>query len=200
MKFNEEWNAIVSSGITISESIIAEVNNLLFTDDPSLENVAKTDICIILGSTNCSYRVARSLEVFGENKNVVFLACGGNFASSGTTEARLIADVLSEHGVTKNRILLEEHSTNTRENLLGAKQLLDAHFSSANGLEVAVVSAAFHRRRVMSVLPQSLEHSIFINAYGPNTRPDNWYLNEIGRKVIFAELLSISDRQPMVFS
>lgn len=193
--FNEEWNTITSADFSPSKLLISEINGLLFEHRAHHNRILKTKACIILGSTQCSYRALQTLEIFAGNDTVTFLACGGSTAFNEMTEARLIASLLLDHGVDESRILIDEHSSNTHENLVHAAELIEGHFRDAFELEIAIVSAAFHRRRVMSLLPPSLSHAFFVNTYGPNTRPDNWYLNEIGRRTIFAELLSLSGRR-----
>ena len=34
--------------------------------------------------------------------------------------------------------------------------------------------------------------TVYIPAYGPNTTPDNWFLNPVGRSVVFSEIYKLA--------
>ncbi|MFV0527277.1 MAG: YdcF family protein [Lachnospiraceae bacterium] len=188
MNYKAEWDAINHFETPVPDGIVTEVNALLFAPDPAPNEIADVSLCIILGSTNCAYRAERAADMFADTEAVCYVACGGNLSTEGRSEARLIADTLLKRGTPADHILLEEHSANTRENMLYVERLLHEYSDRTAHGRTAIVSAGFHRLRVFSALPASLSDAVYINAYGPNTRPDNWYLNQIGRKQISHEL------------
>lgn len=58
-----------------------------------------------------------------------------------------MADYLEEHGVDSDQILLEDQSSNTKENLIYSRELLEEHGIVVLRDEVLVVSNGFHLTR-----------------------------------------------------
>lgn len=174
----------------VSAETLTQANAALFAPDPTPEELAEVGICVVLGSTNCGYRAERAAAAFAGRRDVVFVACGAPATAHGLTEARLIAQTLAAFGVEEDRILVEELSSNTRENLVEAERMTIGP-AGIDG-QIAIVSAGFHRRRVLQCLPPAFAGAVFINALGPRTGPDNWHLSHYGRKVIGDELAALS--------
>jgi uncharacterized SAM-binding protein YcdF (DUF218 family) len=90
--------------------------------------LAKADAILVLGSHDT--RVAeRAAQVFLEGWAPLVVCSGhlgaltkGRFARS---EAEVFADVAAARGVPRERILIEDRSTNTGENVVFTRQLLD---------------------------------------------------------------------------
>jgi hypothetical protein len=175
---------------------VAQANRALFAPDPTPDEMANVRICVVLGSANCVYRAERAATAFASRRDVAFVACGAPTTASGLTEARLIAQTLVASGIVKDRILLEELSSNTRENLVEAEHLVTGlNLGESGGIgdgQIAVVSAGFHRHRVVQCLPPVFAGAVFINAFGPRTSPDVWHLSPYGRRVVGDELAALS--------
>ena len=75
------------------------------------------------------------------------VACGGQGADEPESEARAIAGYLTEHGVDKGHILLDEDSHNTHQNLKNAARLLSEEKLDPAHTQVVVVSNGFHLAR-----------------------------------------------------
>lgn len=73
-----------------------------------------------------------------EHRDVVVIVSGGQGGNETTTEAYAMACYLEEKGLEENRILKEEKSTSTHENLVFSMELMDDNPS------IAVVSNDFH--------------------------------------------------------
>ncbi len=90
----------------------------------------KADVLLVLGSNDL--RVAdHAANVFLEGWAPI-VVCSGNVGRLtdgmwGISEARMFADRMIAHGVPKEKILLEEHSTNTGENVIFSRTLLFKH-------------------------------------------------------------------------
>lgn len=86
----------------------------------------KMDAIFILGSNDL--RVAeRAAELYKEGYAPYVICSGGNGKASVLvkTEAETFADVLITHGVPKEKIILEPEATNTGDNILFTKKLLE---------------------------------------------------------------------------
>lgn len=114
----------------------------------------KSDYIIILGaqingnkiSLSLKYRLDAGLELYKKNPDAIFVVSGGKGAKEQKSEAQFMYDYLSEHGVSEQQIIMEDRSTNTYENLLFSKQLLD-QYTTSDDYEVTIVTNAFHTYR-----------------------------------------------------
>lgn len=188
MNFDLEWNVIGRLGATLTPEMIDEVTGILYAPDPASDILDRTEICVVLGSRNCGYKAERAAELFGSTPGVRFVACGANLSVSGQPEAELIRDILRDRGVAEDRVLIDEHSTNTAGNLYYAEQLIAEHVGDPGAINIAIISSGFHRLHVLASLPPALAHAEYVSAVGPLAGPDTWHTNPLGRAVILHEL------------
>lgn len=114
----------------------------------------KSDYVIVLGaqvhnnqiSTSLKNRLDAALEIYEKYPETIFVVSGGRGSSEMDSEARFMHDYLSDNNVNENQIIVENRSTNTYENLLYSKQLLD-FFSDGKEYNVTIVTNAFHTYR-----------------------------------------------------
>lgn len=91
-------------------------------------------------------RLDAALTYLNENPETRAIVSGGQGKGEEISEARAMADYLIAEGIEKNRILLEEASTSTIENLWFSSGLLDDMDTS-----VAVVTNNFHLYRALEI-------------------------------------------------
>lgn len=171
------------------------INRLIFG---KLQKIDKPcDVLLVLGSTNCDYRVERALEVGKTYPGVKYVLSGGNPHACGTlTEAEFMADYLKKNGVPVDSFILENRATYTFQNLKFSAGILEdlakERGEDAPPLRVGIVTGGFHIPRTRTIMERVPEYRkldvVFIPAYGPNTSPDNWYKNPVGRSVILSEI------------
>ena len=120
------------------------------------------DYIIVLGaqvredgpSVVLRYRLDAAIEYLNENPNTICIVSGGQGFNEPFSEADGMAEYLIENGIEKSRILLEDESTNTLENIRNSKALME---SSYNG--VGIVTNNFHVfRAVQLAKAQGLEN------------------------------------------
>ena len=92
-------------------------------------------------------RLDEALEYLDDHPDMTVVACGGQGADEPESEARAIADYLTENGVSKRNILLDEDSHNTHQNLENAAKLLSEEDLDPAQTQVVVVSNGFHLTR-----------------------------------------------------
>lgn len=88
-------------------------------------------------------RLDAALDYALEHQNVLVVVSGGQGSNETATEASVMAAYLEEKGLEEDRILLEEKSTSTEENLRFSGQLME------EGAKIAVVSNDFHIYRAI---------------------------------------------------
>lgn len=177
---------------------IDEVNRVVAGDWEDCD-AADCDAVVVLGSTRAVSRIERAYEVFGQNPDVTYILCGGSPSEypldpndpdgAKLSEAAFMRRYLLERGIPEDRIVVDDASTNTYENLRCAAKELERLSPS----RVAIVSAWFHGRRVRELAVEAAalgivpERVCFVPAYGKDTRPDNWFRSVYGIKALHHE-------------
>ena len=109
------------------------------------------DYVIILGakvkhggvpSLSLRNRLDVAADYLHKYPHVKAIVSGGQGADEDRTEASVMFDILVEKGIAAERILLEDKSTSTYENLLNSKNLLPE-----NVTEITIISNDFHLKR-----------------------------------------------------
>ena len=111
----------------------------------------KSDLIFVLGSNDL--RVAeRAVEIYNQGLAPFVVCSGGNGKSSDfiETEAKLFSELMIGKGVPRDRIFLEPNSTNTGENVLFTKKLLDDKGIKVN--KVIAIQKPYMERRTFATL------------------------------------------------
>lgn len=89
-------------------------------------------------------RIQVAAEYLAQNSDTIAVASGGQGADEGISEAQCIWNGLTERGISPERILLEDQSTSTVENLRNSFAEI-----GNEGASVGVVSNDFHIYRAL---------------------------------------------------
>lgn len=92
------------------------------------------------------YRIDAAADYMKKNKETIAIASGGQGPGEDITEAEAIKRGLVAHGIPSNKILLEDKSTDTVENIRYSKKLIPKHLKT--GL---IVTNDFHLYRAKSI-------------------------------------------------
>jgi uncharacterized SAM-binding protein YcdF (DUF218 family) len=116
-------------------------------------------------------RIDRALQFSARQKEktgreAVFIPSGGQGKNECISEGRSIADYLAAHGVPESRMLVEDQSVNTLENMRFSKQIIDEKNPKA---KVAFSTTNYHVFR-SGILAQS----VGLDAQGMGS-PTKWY-------------------------
>jgi uncharacterized SAM-binding protein YcdF (DUF218 family) len=123
-------------------------------DHTNIEVPLHADYIIILGarvkgeipSLALQYRIDAAANYMKKNKETIAIASGGQGPGEDITEAEAIKRGLLKHGVDSKRILLEDKSTDTVENITFSKKVIPDHLET--GL---LVTNDFHLYRAKSI-------------------------------------------------
>lgn len=134
-------------GVLIVLVCVGAILSGFVCDIPDNETV---DCIIILGAQvnadHPSLALARRIDVayeyLAEHPETIAIASGGQGADEPMSEAKCIRDCLVEKGISPDRIILEDRSTSTAENLQFSAALLPEGCES-----VAIVTNNFHAFR-----------------------------------------------------
>jgi len=113
------------------------------------------DVVIVLGagvrgetpSRHLVNRLNRAIEYLANNPDAMVVVTGGLGQAATITEAEASKRYLAARGISPERILLEEKSTSTYENLVFANKILLDYFPY--GFRAVVISNDFHIYRAV---------------------------------------------------
>lgn len=110
-------------------------------------------------------RINAAYRYLSENTDVICVVSGGQGADEPASEAQVIKERLVENGIDPSRILMEDKSTSTNENLAFSLNIL-----AENGIQaenIAIVTDSFHQLRA-SLIARELD--IEVSAVSADTR------------------------------
>ena len=93
-------------------------------------------------------RISAACRYLEEYPEAVVVASGGKGEDELISEAECIKRQLEKRGISSERIIIEDNSTNTRENMAFSKALLEEKGISG---EIAIVSNEYHLRRAKTI-------------------------------------------------
>ena len=106
------------------------------------------------------YRLDKALEYLNSYPDTICIVTGGKGSNELRPEAEIMAEYLIARGISSDRIITENRSTNTTENMKNAAVLFDASNSTA-----AIVTNNFHLfRSVMIARKQGITDAGGISA------------------------------------
>ena len=108
------------------------------------------DVVIVLGagvnhemvSRPLAHRLYAAIDYWERNPDAYIIVCGGLGNRAIITEAEAMSRFLVRRGIPQEKILLEELSTSTYENLVFAKEILEEHFQGE--FRAVVITNDFH--------------------------------------------------------
>lgn len=120
------------------------------------------DYCIVLGaqwkangpSEVLRRRLDKAVDYLNANPNTIAIVSGGQGSNEIISEAAGMRQYLLDAGIEEERILTEDKSTNTRENLAFSAKLLDRENS-----RVVVVTNNFHVFRALRIAEKQGYHA-----------------------------------------
>lgn len=144
-------------GIFLASIVI--VQGMIIVGMRADEDAAQADAILVLGarvyengepSATLAARLDAAQAFLDEHPDAVAVLCGGQGANEPCPEAEAMRAYLLARGVPENRLLLEDQSNNTIQNIANAKVLLDARFGQA--YRTAVLSSDFHLARARRLM------------------------------------------------
>ena len=144
-----KWVIIASVLLLLILFVVVEFNIVKHHNgDDVIPESAK--IVIVLGckvngetpSMMLRYRLEAALERLEESPDSIAILCGGQGAGENISEAEAMRRWLVARGIDEGRLIKEDQSENTRENVRNAAKILGV--DSENRKDAVVVSTGFH--------------------------------------------------------
>lgn len=144
--FSKAWLKAI---VLIGTSIFILVEACIITAGLQSAMNLESDYIIVLGarvkgetpSLALQHRLDKAYAYMEKHPDVICILSGGQGKGEQITEAVAMKRYLLKKGVLESRLILEEESTNTRENLTNSFQIIDKNDVDAN---VIVITSRFH--------------------------------------------------------
>lgn len=122
-------------------------------------------------------RLVAAHKFLTENEDVKCILSGGQGEDEVISEAQCMYNWLTERGIEKNRLYIEDKSTSTRENLAFSKEIIEKE-----GLNpaVTVVTNGFHQYRAKKIAESLGIESYCVSGRTFKTMLPTYYVREIG--------------------
>ena len=118
------------------------------------EQAESSDYAVVLGaavqedgtaSRIMRQRLAAAMEFMARNPDAMVILSGSQGGNEPISEAQCMYNTLVEQGADPQRLLLEEGSENTRENLQNSLRIIEDRGGTKK--PVAIITSEFHQRR-----------------------------------------------------
>lgn len=100
------------------------------------------------------YRLNTAYEYMTKYPNSKAILCGGLGKGREVTEAYAMQQYLLKKGISNNRLILEEKSTDTTENIYYAKEIIDK-INTSDKTEAIVITNRFHLYRATLIMKKA---------------------------------------------
>lgn len=153
----------------------------------------KCDLIFVLGSEYFP-KMDIAIKLYKQGYAPKIFISGGAYQGKdrATSESFEFAQYAINKGVPKGDIILEEESTNTKENFTHSKSIISRKLGWKNVKKVTFICHAFHARRVLMTAtkhwPSSLKYYFAPVIDQRNIGPNNWWKSDIAKQRIYGEL------------
>lgn len=129
------WLPVSLVTLCVSGMVIVLVVQVLIFGRIPFAATQNLDYVIVLGaqvkpeapSKTLRLRMEKAAEYALQNPETILVLSGGQGAGEPTTEAEAMKQYLLAQGIEADRLLLEEHSSNTAENIAYSRKLIEEH-------------------------------------------------------------------------
>lgn len=112
-------------------------------------------------------RINTAYKLLKENKDLKIIVSGGQGEYEDISEAQCMKETLVKKGIDSNRIIMEDKSTNTEENIKFSKE----YVLKFNTNDIVIISDAFHQLRAHKIAEKEN-----LNPYSYSTNTQFWLL------------------------
>jgi len=184
----------------LTDNQIEELTEIVFCKETEFKN---NDVIFVFGTTHPgSYENALQAYKKGLGKEIII--SGGTSGSpdkhkdwiyGDKSEARVLFEKLVAHGVPIEKMVIEDKSTNSMENVIFSKEIYD--FSKTKS--IIFISKNYASGRQLRTLKKYLPNDIHYTAYGYNIYFDDettfdrhdWMKYDKSKSLVFGEYLRI---------
>lgn len=158
-------------------------------------NPQEADLALVFG-TRHQEAIKKVYELYHAGLIPKILISGGENRVTGENEALEMNKKLIELGVNEDDIILEDQSSNSLENVLFSKKIIDEKLGFKNIKKIIAIVKHYHSRRALMTLKKHFPKNIELipatyEIYGFVF--NNWLDSEVGRKKVLGEWSKIQE-------
>lgn len=172
---------------------IEEISDYIFIEDTDYTG----DIALVFGTWDVwQDSIDKAAQIYNQDYVQKVIVSSGPNPRTGVLEGDLMAKDLEKLGVPLVDILVENKSTNTLENVLLSKSIIDKEMGFENIRTIVAVVKNFHARRSLMTLKKNIPNGIelklatYTSAKYPFTK-NNWYDKTESKEKVLEELEKI---------
>lgn len=163
-----------SAGVVI---LMAAMGIITASGETNWKQAEKADYAIVLGaavqdngtaSRIMRNRLAAAMEFMEKNPQAKVILSGGQGGDEPETEAKCMYDTLVSMGADPKRLILEDQSHTTRENLMNSMEIIRKNGGTEHG--IALITSEFHQRRAAYIAD-----SLDIETCAVSAHTDRWF-------------------------
>ena len=166
------------------------IGKCLFLED----NLIKADVAIVFGMNDWRRPVERAIDLYQSGKAKFLLFTGGYNSNIRECEATAMSDFARDSGLPDRAILVEPRAAHTEENIVFARQVLDAHSELHNFRSVTLVTIHYHLRRAILAARKHLPVSVelgWVSYPSVHYSAADWHKSAHGRSNADSEIAKI---------
>lgn len=142
---------LASSGVIC---LMAAMNIITTSGQPDWARAGQADYAVVLGanvktdgtaSRIMRQRLRAAVEFMEKNPDAMVILSGGKGDDEPISEAECMYRTIVEMGADPSRLLLEENSVDTRDNLMFSWEIIESRGGTEKA--IAVITSEFHQRR-----------------------------------------------------
>lgn len=142
---------LASSGVIC---LMAAMNIITTSGQPDWNRAEQADYAVVLGanvktdgtaSRIMRQRLRAAMEFMEKNPDAMVILSGGKGDDEPISEAECMYQTIVEMGADPSRLLMEENSFDTRDNLMFSLDIIESRGGTEKA--VAVITSEFHQRR-----------------------------------------------------
>lgn len=150
----------------------------------------KADLIFIFGTATYKNVAEKAYELYKKGLASKIMISGGLNEITNENESKMISEELISLGVKRKDIILEDKSTNTLENVLFSKKVIEEKIGFKNIKKVLLVVKNYHSRRAMMTFkkyfPKSVEFLPIPYKVFDFTK-SSWFETEKGKEKVVGE-------------
>lgn len=183
--------------LLLDEQIINTFTEYMFVKD----HVLKADATIVLGNTLWQRPLQRAIQIYNLGMSGKLVLCGGFNPKLADYEALAMQRQCLALGLAEEMLLVDDRSTNTRENMHAAMEVLQRSGQYQPTMSINLISINYHMRRALETFRDVFgdQASVgIVNYPSKYCEPNGWFKDPQGAKLIFGEALKIKTYLPRV--
>ena len=126
-------------------------------------------------------RIDAAYDYLSENPDATAILSGGQGADERISEAECIYENLAKAGIDKNRLIIEDKSVKTDENIKNSLKIIEDKSLSK---DIALATSGFHQKRADMICEKYGLSAHAVNAATPSYLVPVYYTREVGAVVV----------------